>query len=394
MEAILTLKRRLTHLDTRDGELAEAERKIASEREELKTETERIHSEIDALVNAPVSGGRDPTLSLPDEILEYIFTLTDHDALWGGKVERVCRRWRRIARSTHQRLHRHTARRWSAYESGSLTPMKLSMKGDVMSIVATPEKVYAAHNGRVSVYSAATFSPLSYQLEDGIYSTYALAVGRDGTIYVGLGGGVITAWSGVDGTRKHTFVNRRSPIVSLCVGLNGNIYAGSCDGYIQVLSPSATHLTTLREHISAIVCMAVGVDGKIYCGSYDTTITVWEDCARVGTLLGHRSSVYSLAVAPEGTVYSGSLDSDIRVWCGVSGKCLRVISIGRAAAVTDMGVGHDGMLYVVSGPFLLRVRRADGEIVSRIQSSRLFYTLSVGRDGKVYTGAINDFCVW
>ena len=55
--------------------------------------------ELDALVNAPVSGDTDPTLWLPDELMEMIFLMAPFEELWGGVCERVCQRWTQIVLS-------------------------------------------------------------------------------------------------------------------------------------------------------------------------------------------------------------------------------------------------------------------------------------------------------
>ena len=65
----------------------------------MRAEMVEVKDELDALVNAPVSGGRDPTLWLPDELMEMIFLKVPFEALWGG-LERVCGRWRRIVRES------------------------------------------------------------------------------------------------------------------------------------------------------------------------------------------------------------------------------------------------------------------------------------------------------
>lgn len=62
-----------------------------SQRELLSCYCEEMASakdELEALVDTPVSGGRDPTLWLPDELMEMIFLVAPFETLWG----RVCER--------------------------------------------------------------------------------------------------------------------------------------------------------------------------------------------------------------------------------------------------------------------------------------------------------------
>ena len=45
--------------------------------------------DLDAPVDAPLSGGRDPTLWLADELMEMIFLILPFEVLWGWSV-RAC----------------------------------------------------------------------------------------------------------------------------------------------------------------------------------------------------------------------------------------------------------------------------------------------------------------
>lgn len=52
-------------------------------------EIKETENELDALVNAPLSGGRDPTEWLPDELIVMIMVMLHGKELWSGVCERV-----------------------------------------------------------------------------------------------------------------------------------------------------------------------------------------------------------------------------------------------------------------------------------------------------------------
>jgi hypothetical protein len=84
--------------------LAEAELEVKffhlrRERSALRSDARTTNARLDAAVNAAVSGGRDPTSWLPDELMLAILLMLPFDVLWGGVCERVCMRWRRLMES-------------------------------------------------------------------------------------------------------------------------------------------------------------------------------------------------------------------------------------------------------------------------------------------------------
>jgi hypothetical protein len=66
----------------------------------VRAEMALAERELDALVNAPVSGGRDPFEWLPDELVVMIIERMPFESVWrDGACERVCLRWVRLMKS-------------------------------------------------------------------------------------------------------------------------------------------------------------------------------------------------------------------------------------------------------------------------------------------------------
>jgi WD40 repeat protein len=345
-------------------ERARAVRDAAIERETAECEAVRAEmasaeSELDALVNAPVSGGRDPFEWLPDELVLMIMLMLPFEVLWSGACKRVCQRWARLTESAPVKRRKRDGC-WAAYEAGLIKPRELE-----------------GHNQGVC----------------------ALAVGLGGKVYSGSEDKTIRVWSGDDGTHLQTLVGHTSWVCALAVGFDGKkMYSGSKDKTIRVWSgDDGTHLQTLEGHTSSVRALTVGLDGKVYSGSEDKTVRVWSvtDGTHLQTLEGHTHDVRALAVGLDGKVYSGSEDETIRVWSCTDGTHLQTLE-GHNYCVTSLAVGHDGNVYSGSHNSTIRVWSAtDGTHLHTLED--LFvelegwvYALAVMRDGTLVSGGIYD----
>jgi WD40 repeat protein len=295
----------------------EAVERVKAKRDVVRAETNAAECELDAAVNAPLSGGRDPTEWLPDELMLMVLERVPFATLWSGACERVCQRWARLMESASIVRHKRDGR-WAAYEAGAIKPRTLE-----------------GHTNTV----------------------WALAVGVDGKIYSGAGDKTIRVWSGESGAHLQTLTVHTDGVTALTVGLDGNIYSGSRDDTVRVWSgASRAHVRILEGHTDWVVALAVGLDGKIYSGSADKTIRVWtsDDGAHLHTLVGHTDLVGALAVGKDGAVYSGSDDTTIRVWSGEDGTHLRTLA-GHTNYVASLAVAPDGRVYSGSWDKTIRV---------------------------------------
>jgi len=189
-----------------------------------------VERELSALVNAPVSGGRDPFEWLPDELIVMIVLMLPFEVLWSGVCEHVCERWARVVESAPVKRRKREGR-WAAYEEGVIKPR---------------------------------------ELEGHTEFVHALAVGLDDKVYSGSGDKTIRVWSGTVGTHIRTLVGHTDVVTSLAVGLDGKLFSGSDKGSIRVWSgDDGTHLHTLMERndgyrfVSALVVMR---DGTLVSG--------------------------------------------------------------------------------------------------------------------------------
>jgi hypothetical protein len=112
-----------------------------SKREVVQSEIKVAESELDEAVNAPVSGGRDPTEWLPDELMLMVLERLPFTTLWGGACEHV---WTRLMQSASI-VRRKREGRWAAYETGTIKPRRLEgHTGTVFALaIGLDDRVYS-----------------------------------------------------------------------------------------------------------------------------------------------------------------------------------------------------------------------------------------------------------
>ena len=129
---LMGVKARWAQLCARDGELTAVIERATAEREAVRAEMASVNDKLDALIDAPVSGGHDPTLWLPDEIMELIFLMVPCEMLW-DVCEHVCQRWRQIAQESSLVKQRKEKERWAVYEAGVIKPRVLEGHTDTVT---------------------------------------------------------------------------------------------------------------------------------------------------------------------------------------------------------------------------------------------------------------------
>jgi hypothetical protein len=106
-------------------ESAARTKRVTAKREAVRAEIKTAECELEVAVNAPVSGGRDPTEWLPDELIVMIMLMLPFATLWGDACKRVCCRWTRLMESAPI-VRRKREGRWAAYEAGVIAPRAIA----------------------------------------------------------------------------------------------------------------------------------------------------------------------------------------------------------------------------------------------------------------------------
>lgn len=333
---------------------AELDRRI-QERAEVGAAIARAGAELDLAIVAPVVGGEDPTLWLPDELLVAI--LIKVDAV--PTCTAVCRRWRALCREPALRQLGWRAR-WNDYATGSRSPLHLPhARGTIVSVRGN----YGCSSiGQSTVSVWRTDRPERVREIDAKTSyVTALAVATDGTVFTAGTSYMIWAWaakvtgdSGGNGENAgqgkgegclRGFSGHYSTVMALDVGETA-LVSGSLDETVRVWDlDTGTLRWTLTGHTGDVRAVAVVSSDLVCSGSDDTTVRVWslDTGAHLRTLEGHTDEVRDLCAGPRGTIASASLDTTVRVWDVASGRQLRVLH--HPCAVTCLAVNNDGVIF-------------------------------------------------
>lgn len=350
------LKSRLADLNREKDRLAVQIQELCIQHEKASGDIVLIHAEIDNLVNVPVHGGQDPTLWLPDELLEIIFLYAPFLALW-NVLACVCRRWKRIVRNSPILKKRRKEERWTAYEKGEIEP-----------------RVLKGHTAAV----------------------YCLVLGPDDKLYSGSRDGTIRIWSTIDGSCLKT-IDVQITVYALAIGLDGKLYSThGGENIIRVWSDNAC-VQKLHGHTDDICTIAVGLDGSIFSGSDDCTIRVWAgmDGTHLCTLEGHTANITAIVVGLDGKIYSSSFDTTIRVWFGVDFTCINVFTCDDVDYIDILAVGSDNYIYFGAQYFIYKLSGIDGSVIQTFDEyCHNYSSLVMGVAGTFFSSSDNVILVW
>jgi hypothetical protein len=379
--------------------------RVTAKREAVRKEIKAAESELDVAINAPVSNLRDPTESLPDELMLMVLERVPFAALWGGACERVCQRWARLVRSASI-VRRKREGRWAAYEALTIKPRRLE-----------------GHTGTL----------------------LALVVGLDGNIHSASADTTVMVWSGESGAHLHTLRGHTTSVSALAVPTGStatstlvHTTAPSGCGRVQVASTceplKGTHAkclhllsgwtarsfldqltkqsecglltmaptcrrslgtrtrserlpsakTVLFTRVQAIPPSGCGLTttARTSARSWGTQTRLphsqWhlaaectrdrmtrrsecagsaDDSRHLQTLAGNVFRVTALVVGADGKMFSGSVDSAVRVWNSDNGSHLHTMR-GNVNTVVrrTLALGRDVTLYSGGGGSLFSIK--------------------------------------
>ena len=161
------------------------------------------------------------------------------------------------------------------------------------------------------------------------YLKSSLAIGNDGTVYVGVGKGVY-ARNGETGEKKWEYQTGGEVLSSPAIGLDGTVYVGSNDKKVHAIDGETGEKKWEYETGGDVMSSpAIGLDGTVYVGSNDKKVHAligrfnkntkeWEVFNKWEYQTG--GEVRSTpAIGLDGTVYVGSNDMKLYAINGETG---------------------------------------------------------------------------
>jgi predicted 2-oxoglutarate/Fe(II)-dependent dioxygenase YbiX len=144
----------------------------------------------------------------------------------------------------------------------------------------------------------------------------------------------------IDGNLRQEFATPSWPWTS-CQAPDGSFFVACDDGQVLQLDLEDKKLKCRQRAPTGVLSLTVGLGGQLLAGCADGRIRRWQ---RYGHQLcdwvGHRGPVTSLATLPDGRILSGSEDDGVRIWNdGDSTEVVRHADFVRAVHPTNDGRG-------------------------------------------------------
>ena len=215
------------------------------------------------------------------------------------------------------------------------------------------------------------------------------AIGSDGTIYVGSNDYNLYALNPGNGSKKWTFTTEGAIHSSPAIGSDGTIYIGSRDNNLYAVKASdGSKLWSFATLGPINSSPAIGPDGVIYVGSGDKKLYA------VNPSDGTKKWAYTMegvvdsspAIGLYGTIYVGSNDKSLYA---ISPEGALLWSYPTGGAITSSpAIGADGTIYVGSNDKSLYAISPEGALLwSYPTGGAITSSPAIGADGTIYVGS-------
>ena len=204
----------------------------------------------------------------------------------------------------------------------------------------------------------------------------AVALGSDGTTYVGVRNSVYAVNNGGEVLWENS---TGSTAYALMVGTDGTLYVGT---YNRVYAFNSDGTQRWTANVSYANALALRSDGSIIIGSYDYVTAVSPEGDQLWRYtIPDSYDAYKLLVGPDGTIYVGS--NRYLYALNPDGSLKWRSNLGYISA---MAMDANGVLYVGYSAYVYAYN-SEGE---RLWQSSYLYSpqsLAVGADGTIYAGS-------
>jgi tRNA threonylcarbamoyl adenosine modification protein YeaZ len=249
---------------------------------------------------------------------------------------------------------------------------------------------YCSSNNHLSPYAAPTASAKLWSYA-GTKPFYGIAIGADGTAYVGSDDASLHA-IGADGTKKWAFAAGNSVRSTPAIGADGTLYFGCEDGLVYAVNPDGTKKWTFMTGSYVNASPVIGPDGTIYIGSWDHSVyALAPDGTKKWDYAMDDAVTQAVALGPD-AIHAVDLHSNL-VTLGLDGKKTWTFLNSNTTQKTPSppSVGPDGSVYLATYDQHIEALDASGKFLWSFTGSGDMTTPTVAADGTVYSGSTSSF---
>ena len=201
-----------------------------------------------------------------------------------------------------------------------IVPTSLAV-GDVLRFQLTATDSSGASASASTSITIAKAGTLKWFFDIGGQVRHSIAIGPDGTVYLGSLNNNLYALNPQDGSIQWQFAAGNDIRTPPSIGADGTIYFGSYDKYIHAVSPPTdgsqsgvakwSHYTNV--FLGDLNSVSIAADGSLYFGSKDKSLYALDpDTGKVKWSYPTGGEILDApAISPGGTIYFGSADDYI-----------------------------------------------------------------------------------
>lgn len=201
------------------------------------------------------------------------------------------------------------------------------------------------------------------------------AIGRDGTIYVGSTDGAVHALRGASGSKRWEFTTGGEVNSSAAIGADGGVYISSNDGKLYALDGATG---AKRWEAFAAGRPVIGMDGALYVASTNgnvlalaaaTGAPLWESAVAYGTTPTALADGTLCMGSPDGLFHALDAATGVRRWSSeVSGGVASSIAIGSDSTAVFLTVNGTVVALKGSAPLAASSWPMEGQNPGRTSS--------------------------
>lgn len=227
---------------------------------------------------------------------------------------------------------------------GFIFLLSIVLSGSVTAagLASSPQPKFHHDNQNTgqSQYNGPKTNTLKWKFNLGNFIESSPAIGKDGTIYIGLNKLYAIKPNGL---KKWTY-NTGTVVSCPAIGSDGTIYIGSLNKNFYAITPNGFKKWSITTGASINSCPAIGNDGTIYIGSQDKYLYALNPSGKLKwkclTAWGITSSP---AIGSDGTIYLGSANY---LYAIKSNGSIKWTFTADGSIESSPAIGKDGTIYV------------------------------------------------